>query len=109
MATVVRAGDCYTCQILAVPTAPAAALATGNYVIATACAHGGQVARYVTIMPETDAVRFKCNGSAPAANCGMILATNDILMLDSIQQIQNFKCINTSAGLSSTAVIFFFF
>lgn len=109
MATVIRAGDCYTTEMLAIPTAPVTALTTGNYQIAAGTAHAGMVARYVTIMPETAAIRFKCNGSSPAANCGMILATNDILMLDTIQQIQNFRCINTTAGQSSTAAVFYYF
>lgn len=110
MADVVRAGDCYTTEILGVGTT-AIGFSTGNYMISTTCAHANMVARYVMFTPETDAIRFKCNSPAknPAAACGMVVATGDMLMLDTIQQIQNFRVINTTAGNSSTAVAFFYF
>ncbi len=111
MPTGIRAGDCYTCQMLGVGTT-AVYLATGNYLIATGCARAGMVARYIMFSPETDDVRFHITGPtpvSPAAGCGMVLAAGDYLMLDSIQQIQNFRAINTTAGHSSTAAIFFYF
>lgn len=110
MATVVRAGDCYTTEILGIGTT-AIALSTGNYMISTSCAHANMVARYILFSPETDGVRFKCNSPVknPAAACGMVVAAGDYLMLDSIQQIQNFRVINTTAGNSSTGVVFYYF
>lgn len=102
MATIIRAGDCYTDQQVKY-TAAVVALSTGCYVHAT-----DQIARAALLNVETNDIRYKIDGNTPSTNCGMVFVAGDYLLLESIHQIQNFKALNTSGG-SSTAIVFYFF
>jgi hypothetical protein len=109
MATIIRAGDCYPSEQLGIGTT-AIGLSTSCYNPTTGD-YAGMVARAAMINAETDDIRFHIRTPAlsPAAACGMILMAGDYLFLDSVEQLQNFRCINTTAGHSSTGTVFFYF
>lgn len=107
MTTIIRPGDCYT-QEQIIFTAAAVGLTTDNYAPTTGIMKG-LIARAVLINLESNDIRYHMREPvlSPATNCGMVLVAGDYLELNTPQQVQYFRGINTSAG-SSTAVIFYF-
>ena len=107
MGTIILAGDCYT-QEQIVFTAAAVGLSTANYFPSTGIAKG-QMARMVLLNLESDDIRFHLREPklTAATACGMILAKGSYFYLETIQQIQYFNGLNTSAA-SATAVVFYF-
>lgn len=107
MATITFPGDCYTQEQIYF-TAVIKALTTDNYFPTTGVMKG-QMARQVLINVESDDIRFHVREPflVAATNCGMVMLKQTYLVLDTIQQIQCFNALNTSAA-SSTAVVFYF-
>jgi hypothetical protein len=107
MGTIILAGDCYT-QEQILFTAVAKGLSTGNYFPTTGIMKG-QCARAALIGLETNDIRYHIREPqlTAATACGMVMSSGGYLLLETIQQIQCFNGLNTSAA-SSTAVVFYF-
>lgn len=103
--TVALYGACYTSTAVYL-TAVAKGIGTSNYAPASGKGNG-LVARGAIIHLEGQDIRFHfC--ATPAANCGMLMTSGSYFHLNSQDDIQNFKGVNTSGG-SSTAVVFLSF
>lgn len=86
------------------------ALTTACYNIASSVAAvgRGQQSTYVLLTLEGDQARFKINGSAPAAACGHTWIAGDIITLDSVGAIRNFKAILSAAGTATIVATYFY-
>jgi hypothetical protein len=54
------------------------------------------VTRAAILTVETDAIRFRLDGSDPDASSGHIVAKDDSLELTNVQMVQNFKAIRVT-------------
>ena len=104
--------DPYTMEQLIFTSGAAVGFSTANYEVAGGEVMQGLHARVVFMNLESDAgdpsIRYKINGSAPAANDGMLWFAEDYITLDSPVAIRNFQGIASGAGEELTAVVVFF-
>jgi len=68
----------------------------------------GRMAKAVLIGVETNAIRFRMDGTAATATAGMLLPANNYYTIINAENIKNFSCIDTAAGASSVKVLAFF-
>jgi len=54
------------------------------------------ICRAVMVTVETDQVRFRVDGSAPDSTTGHLLNVGDILMLENVTMIANFRVIRVT-------------
>ncbi len=66
--------------------------------ILTAVTYG--LAKRAVITVETAQIRFRTDGTAPTAAVGHLLAAGDIVILESAEDIENFKAIRTGTVLA---------
>lgn len=55
-----------------------------------------KVSALITV--EDISVRYRIDGESPTATEGHLVTTNDVIQLESYQEIQQFKVISTSTG-----------
>jgi hypothetical protein len=65
-------------------------------------------AKEALIVVSTYAIRFRCDGVAPSATVGMPIAAGSSILVQGIDNLRKFRCIDTSAGASSVSVHVYF-
>ena len=70
----------------------------------------GMKARAALIAVETNPIRIRLDGgtTAPTADNGILLKADTYFTIVNLENIKNFRCINTSAGASAVHVQLFF-
>lgn len=70
-------------------------------------ASGGQVtrkiAKFAQISVETNSIRFRVDGTAPTSSVGHLLNAGDVVVLESEDDVRNWKAIRVSADATIMA------
>ena len=81
---------------------------TESLINPTSGIYKGMSAKAVVIGVETHPIRFLLDGTAPEAASGMLLKADKYSLITGMENIRQFKCIDTAAGASSVKVLVFF-
>lgn len=98
----------YTSEYFLAGTGSLCALTTANYFPSVGLGRNMAATRAFLSLDPAANVRFKMNGSAPAANCGHIFAGGDYITLDDISQIKNFQFMPASASATAYLHVTYF-
>ena len=74
----------------------------------TSGVHKGRMARAALIIVETNAVRFRIDGTDPEAAVGAPIEAGQNTTITGVNNVKNFSCIDTAAGASSVHVMVYF-
>ena len=66
------------------------------------------MAKAVLISPETNAIRFRLDATAPTATEGLRLTKDSFYVITGTENVKNFLCIDTGDGASSVKCLFYF-
>ena len=81
---------------------------TSSVRVPTSGTHLGKQARAMLIAVEDNPIRFKLNGDAPTATDGIKISAGQNYTVIGVQNVRNFRCIDTAAGASAVHLIVFF-
>jgi len=98
-------GDAGTYEALA-PTTSTGITASVRH--PTSGKHKGRMARAALIVVETNAVRFRIDGTAPEAATGTPIEAGQNTTITGVNNVKNFLCIDTAAGASAVHVMVYF-
>jgi hypothetical protein len=70
--------------------------------------YDGLAAKETLIVVETNSIRYRVDGVAPAASVGQILTAGQSILIQGIGNLRKFRCIDTAAGASSVSVHVYF-
>jgi hypothetical protein len=65
-------------------------------------------AKEALLVVETNSIRYRCDGVAPAAGVGQILTAGQSILIQGIDNLRRFRCIDTASGASSVSVHVYF-
>jgi hypothetical protein len=65
-------------------------------------------AKEALLVVETNSIRYRVDGVAPAAGVGQILTAGQSILIQGIDNLRKFRCIDTAAGASSVSVHVYF-
>jgi hypothetical protein len=68
----------------------------------------GLLAKEVLLVVETNSIRYRVDGVAPTATVGQILTAGQSILIQGIDNLRKFRCIDTAAGASSVSVHVYF-
>lgn len=66
------------------------------------------LAKEALIVVSTYAIRFRCDGVAPTADIGMPIAAGSSILIQGIDNLRKFRCIDTASGASAVSVHVYF-
>ena len=98
-------GDAGTYEALAPDTATGI---TSTIRHPTSGFYKGKMARAAMIIVETNPIRFRIDGTAPAAGVGIPIATGQNIIITGTNNVKNFSCIDQSAAASAVHVQVYF-
>jgi hypothetical protein len=81
---------------------------TASFINPTSGIYKGMTARAVRIGVETNAIRFREDGTAATAANGLKLNANNYYTVIGANCIKGFRCMDTSAGASSVKCLAYF-
>jgi hypothetical protein len=70
--------------------------------------YDGMIAKEVLLVVETNSIRYRVDGVAPLAGVGQILTAGQSILIQGVENLRKFRCIDTAAGASSVSVHVYF-